>query len=203
MKELENLFEALYSRFVMRDVFGKMVPGATLLVALYVVLIRPDASPDQVIRLITSARTLTWLVLGMMGWITAFGIQRLGEFVGLRYYGCWIPDDKSWYKKVIHFTQVASPEEKRGFERFVVIKETCGNAAFSLVLSGIVLLFIWNNKANIFFPAALLLGGIILFSMHRVHVKRNTWWLESVLELRGEPRSGQPYQPPTNNTEKT
>ncbi len=204
MKELESLFEALYNRFILRDLFGKIVPGLILLVALYVALVRPDTSPAGVITLLTSLSVPMWIVLGSIGWITAFGVQWLGERIKiLRYYGDWIPNDKSWYEKVVRFTQVASPAEKDLFERFVVIKETCGNTAMSLVLSALVLFIPWHNGDTIRLPVVILLGGVVLGFMHRKQVMRNTWWLESILEFRGTPDRGQPYQPPSNKTDKS
>ncbi len=196
MKELGSLFDAFYSHFILRDVFGKIVPGATLLVALYLAIVQPSPSPTDAIRLLTQARIPTFVLLGAAGWITAFGLQRLGEFVKfLRYYGNWIQNDKSWYAELIRFAQVASPGEKAIFERFVVIKEMCGNAAVSLVLSSVLLLCPWHSGRDANIPVAILIGGVSLGFMHRVHVKRNTWWLESVLEFRGRVEHGQAYQP--------
>jgi len=204
LKELEGLFEAFYSRFILRDVFGKIIPGAILLLSLYIAFIRPDICAVQAIGLLKSLSIATWVILGSISWVMAYGVQRIGELLKiLHYYGCWIQNDKSWFDKIVRFTEVASPAEKSNFERFVVIKETSGNVGMSFLLSAVILFIFWDhNKNNIGVLLALFLSGVILLSMHRIHVKKNTWWLESVLEFRGTPEKGLPYRQQEKKSEK-
>ncbi|MFC1839575.1 hypothetical protein ACFL1N_08345 [Thermodesulfobacteriota bacterium] len=193
MKELEGLFNALFGRFILQEVLGKVIPGAILLFSLYIVFVYPDITTPEILIMLKSLSFSSWFILGSVSWIASYVIQVFGEFPRpfklLMYYGPWIPDDVFWYKKKIRFNEVATVYERSMFQRLTNIKKGCGNNAISLMLSSIILAIFWNNRLrNIELLLTLFIGGVILLFMHRVHAKRSTWWLQNVLKFRGEPR---------------
>lgn len=170
-----------------------------------IAFIHPDLCASQLFSLFESLSIVSWIILGSVSWIVAYGIQGVGEFCkGIRHFGKWIPDDQAWYRKLIRFDEVATPGEKNVFERFVIIKESCGNTAISFIMYAAILTIFWNSRLkNIGLLLSLLIGGIILLSMHKVHARRNTWWLEGVLDFRGEPDKGLPCKSASENTDGT
>jgi hypothetical protein len=136
MDKGENIIDAIYSRFVLRDALGKMVPGSILLAT----IIGSNIPWPPNIDLIKAVPVWAWLGFFGISWIVAFGLQSLGEKVKLIQYLPKCTDVDTWYSKYMQFRMNAKTEGLREHERMVVIMEACGNAAIALGASFVFLL---------------------------------------------------------------
>ena len=84
----ENLVDALYSRFLLRDFFGKIVPGLLLLFTLGIVFVSPeDCAPGTCRDIIMALPLGVWVAIFGAAWIAAIAVQSFGEWAKLfRYY---------------------------------------------------------------------------------------------------------------------
>lgn len=138
MSEAENIFNAFYSKFVLRDFFGKIIPGSIILLSVAIAL----TSLSNTLTFIIRMSGWMWLFATGFSWISGFAVQSLGEGWLIRYY----PRNKrltrqQFYEILIRFDQrsVSSPIERQQVERIVVIKEACGNSYVALGISLLIL----------------------------------------------------------------
>lgn len=193
-----TVLDALYNRLLLRDICAKVVPGAFLLLTIFAVAANRASSPADVLQLLTHASAGIWLVLVPAGWLTAFGMQSLGEiarwplrgttkFQFIRYFPSRLTE-REWHRGLLKFGNVASASEKQTFERFVVIKEATGNMSLCLLLVLPLLVresceghHSWN------LPLATMAAALPLFRrMHGVHVERQQMHVEVTLDLHDE-----------------
>ncbi len=165
METAGHLLDALYNRLLLRDIFGRVVPGFAVLSALALFFNLPNSIPE----LTNSLNFGQWLLLVAAAWICAFTVQRFGEMnlwpTGrLIFYsppfrspkasraqsGKVVPappdvwkvlrdDPLWWYKLVIPFRTAAADtkesEHLLQLERVIVIKEACGNTYVALIVA--------------------------------------------------------------------
>ena len=222
MGDLKSLFDALYSRFLLRDLFGKTIPGLMLLFFAGTV----SADAESALNFFSKLTFFSWLVVIGVGWITGFAIQSAGEWFKLiLYYPKNISDiihpsrclaksifnevpreefvlsefekcikqvgkksnvqmkeyifknDQSWYQFQTKYNEAVECDDaaKQNRERIIVIKETCGNAYLSLLISLIFILFIWLKvdwSTFLVLTFLALFGIVLLCRMHFIHVFR-------------------------------
>ncbi len=129
--ELANLFDALYYRFILRDFFGKIVPGLILLLAI-ASLITSTTNFEIIFEHLERFSSWMWVMILGGAWVIGFAIQSFGEWIG------WIIYDteneekkektkeekekklKEYYKLSMELYQ-KSKIEWQNFERFRVI----------------------------------------------------------------------------------
>lgn len=147
MSDLKGLFENLYSRFILRDVLGKALPGTLVLLAVALWW----APPGSVIEWFAGDHSWGfWLFFFSSAWLLGLAIQFFAEY--FRFLEYFPPGLRSLEKKCVDqynseffvavrdFLKAPSNEEHSNRnERFEVIKESCGNASASLVLAAGVL----------------------------------------------------------------
>ncbi len=80
--DLKELFDAFYERFVLRDLFGKIVPGLIVLLTIGSV----SNGTVHFMGLINSLSVGAWIALIGMAWLQGFAVQSLGEFLHLIIY---------------------------------------------------------------------------------------------------------------------
>ena len=197
----ENLVDALYSRFLLRDVFGKIIPGLALLLTLGIVLISPDdCKPETCRDIIMRLPFGVWIAIFGAAWIVAFAVQSIGEWTKLiRYYPKTYKEDQEWYRLTARFrTHDDYNIHNQQYERIVVIKEACGNAYVSLLLSAAIWLLdrLWVNWDTLqvsvqtgfeelidHIVIVIVVVGVIVFlrRMHFKHVERGADFLQSVV----------------------
>ncbi len=178
MAEGDSMFEALYNRLILRDLFGKMVPGAIALAT----LLHPYVT-DLPIQAASLDSWLGFLVVGLIAgasWLTGFAVQAFGEHSGLLRYFPKALDKVRWrkvkfadldgneiavadasttveqrYQEFIddYGRAAKQPAQVQQVERFVVIKEACGNGYLALSLGISLLTVRW-----------LVDGGLALYS---------------------------------------
>lgn len=201
MKELASLFDAFYSRFILRDLFGKIGPGLMVLAACAAFLTSYGAVTDYVPKM----NFWAWGAISIMSWLTGFAVQEIGERLRIVRHWPRTPfgnEVDRWYRFVLEFDEVATPAQKQVDERFAVILEACGNGCVALGWAMLLLL------ANGFVEAHLcgksiaswleggwpvlpiLVSGIAalvgLAGMHRRTVTREYEWMKAVMERRRE-----------------
>jgi hypothetical protein len=230
-----GLAEALYSRFLLRDVFGKIVPGTLLLLS----LVHPYFPMWSGLK---EWPWPVWLFLIGLSWLLGFAVQAFGEKTHIiRHYpkvlekigwreirahdpqlmdlnGKRIPGEyqilhgeKNWADFCHDFNEVASkdftlPER---VERFIVIKEACGNGFVAMILGlSKVLVYLTIKSSVICYLSEIrqdlqmlkhigllaLVGLVVvaLFFMHRIHVSREFCYMITALWRLSPPDSEKP-----------
>jgi hypothetical protein len=86
MSDLGTVLNLLYERLLLRDLFAKVLPGWIVLLALGIALSRFPCDANSIIELVSKFTLGTWVVAIGLGWIAGFGVQSLGELLGLILY---------------------------------------------------------------------------------------------------------------------
>ncbi len=184
LNEINSIVDKLYEKFLLRDVFAKIVPGTLLLFScIYSSSLNYKATMDIM--------KVSWIIMIGLAWTLGFVVQGVGELLRIiKYYTKDYTTKEQWYEAYIKFKESATREEKSNCERFVVIKEATGNLAMSLLISLIMinLSFYFNNYtlseisgvSIIFSSVVTLILVAVLIYMHRVHVTRQCSFIETV-----------------------
>jgi len=198
MEALAAVFKELYTSFLLRDFAGKIVPGCFLLVSYSALFLQPR----EIIKGITGKVSLVsvFLVAGL-AWTVVLGLQSLAELVGIwQYYPSAAGAEMAIQSKdIAQFLQIACPNDRQQYERFVVIKEATGN----LFIAGLLSVPAWawwlntqlssdetkkevwgSPRINIRTGIVFCFGGIILtglFLMNHQHVQKQYEFAKQVL----------------------
>ena len=175
----KEIFESFYDKLLLRDLFGKVVPGVLLILAILIAAFGPSGVDIAMSKMTFSL----WIILGGFSWLTGFALQYLGEAAKLlrkNPYGNCNPRQTrdSFYPIWAVFQKRATKFEKIHAERLNIIKEACGNAAVSLIAgASVVSLSFWWHGNLLSFPEIplLVLISILAFCfwrMHVIHVER-------------------------------
>ena len=73
--ELASLFDSFYSRFVLRDLFGKITPGAIFLIILFLSII----SPTDALASIKYFNVWILIIFIAISWLIGIAIQSVGD----------------------------------------------------------------------------------------------------------------------------
>jgi hypothetical protein len=193
----ENWFDALYTRFLLRDVFAKIAPGFLLLMSVLASLAGSVSTqagtqtPSATDWSIPNLPTATWIGFLALSWILGFAIQSFGEFIRLiRYYPANMTEI-AWRTLSSRFREHARYEvHRQQYERLVVIKEACGNTCASLLVTSlwVLVIFLVNGKltwdslmSNLHFVVLDVVLFALLLRMHYVHVQRQHTLVLSVI----------------------
>ena len=194
--ELVTLFDAFYSKFVLRDFLAKIVPGSMLVSAIAISL----TSFPFFLNYVSLMSYWFWIAGFGIAWIATFAVQSFAEkYNFIQYYPVMEGlDQKGFYEKQIKFNQISSISEKQQVERFVVIKEACGNSYVTLSISllllmtdgildtirneGLILPWIQNELFQIHVLIVLIGAIYFLRKMHFIHVIRQYEYLLQVIE---------------------
>lgn len=165
MSEIKSVFELLYSRLLLRDFFGKIIPGFIVLFVGTFVLFLPNNKISDILNF----SFWGWLLFIGVAWITGFVIQSLGYLTHIISYEyrerVFKPRLHSWRRSFLYrmtpsnchvidksfriaqikekllFDKFAGDVEKQQFERTVVIKEATGNGAIAFLICWLLLSF--------------------------------------------------------------
>jgi hypothetical protein len=188
MENLKNLFDSFYDHFVLRDFFGKIVPGFVLLSTVLICLF----SWINLYSNINTIPILAWIVIFGFAWIIGFSIQSIGEvFKLIRYYPKNFTNDQKYYEFYVDFFDSAKDVEKTRAERLMIIRDACGNAfiAFSISLIIIFVCLIFGliqlkNLQTIFVLVLIIpLLSYFLYKMHHIHVQRLYDFMKACLDF--------------------
>jgi hypothetical protein len=193
MSDLRDLFDAFYSRLILRDVFGKIVPGSIIIFAVGASL----SSISDAANYLNSMPFWFWLFFLGASWITAFSVQAFAEKTRMiRYYSKHFAADRDFYIRRNRFDNHASvgPIERQQLERLVVIKEACGNSYVSVIIAALILIlnglvdgvtfaqYCEEFKKSWHLVLLIILGIIFLAVMHFIHVGRQDTYMNTILE---------------------
>lgn len=138
MNELKNIFDSLYTRFVLRDFFAKIVPGAFCLLTFAVFF----ESPSTTLSYLSSLSFWYWLLIIGLAWLLGIVLQNFGHLVHIIEYDPPQEEREDYYiNRRLPFGKIATDEEKQRYERFVVLKEASGNGAIALAISCAIIIF--------------------------------------------------------------
>jgi hypothetical protein len=205
MESLPALFSDLYTKFLLRDFVGKIVPGSILLFSLVAMFV----GPRDALAKVTKAPTVVLIVLAGFVWTVTLGVQSLSERLGIWAYfpsqveGA-IQTEQDFGKstmRIVEFQWCATDGEKLQYERFVVIKEACGNLFVEVLLSVPCWLLLaakpymkslkalrWQRVLSwsiLFVISTSVIYG--LGRMHWQHVQRQWMYADSVAMRRSSP----------------
>ena len=212
MSDLGNIFNSFYSKLILRDLCGKVVPGSILLLALISSFIKQGHLD------LTSLPLAVWILGFGFAWITGFAVQALGEKTGLiRYYprilnhkawtivareqlsaselskkgGSEDEGQKNWMEFYYKFSSIADDGAIQQRERLVVIKEACGNTFVALLLTEVKLgldvvlngWFSWELwRPHLAAVAIVVCMTVLLSVMHRLHVNRQFVYMMEIVK---------------------
>jgi hypothetical protein len=180
---MQGFFDAIYSKFILRDLFSKIVPGAIFLCTalllfdgnLSCILLHGDFSPA------------VWAILYGIAWILGLALQSLGEVLGLLKFHIYGTDQK-YRSRRIRAHRLATERESHELERYLVIKETTGISSIALFLFAAVrFVSLYYVHPGPFWPTAIpsilvVLTASLLYWMHRHMVKVECEFMENVIE---------------------
>jgi hypothetical protein len=186
---LPGLFDALYSRLLLRDFFGKVIPGAIVIFSMCLA----TWPWTYIQKFIQDLSFISGLILIGLSWILAFALQGVGEVTHLlRYHIC--KTSKDFYGKRNRFHMRTNARQHQQLERLEVIREACGNGYIALSLSGLFLILngLARDGYRIVFTVivghwpVIVFGGILvifLAVMHFFHVRRQDEYMNVFLEV--------------------
>ena len=174
--DLAALFESFYSKFVLRDLFGKIVPGMLLLFGVCLGLL-----DMKTVGLLISDLTFgVWIVTAGFSWLLGFVVQYVGEGARLlRTHPKGVGKTRNeFHPDLAMFHDNSSSREAIHAERLNIIKEACGNGAVSLGIATLVYpAGAWISNICIpvkaYLPLFLIAASAVcLWRMHIEHVER-------------------------------
>lgn len=201
MEAWQAVFRNLYTGFLLRDFAGKIVPGVFLLFSISSLYYQPKRILEFLIK---DLPTFTLIFVAGLAWTLTLGTQSLAEATGIwRYF----PEGQTFDQNTLQideFQSKASEDQKQQYERFVVIKEACGNLFVAGLLSvpAWLLVFLRHRshasgsqrkfigeenikKTSLVLGAIyilILMGGLHL--MHQQHVHRQAQYAHDLSEKR-------------------
>lgn len=179
MSDIGDAIQSLYNKFIMRDVLSFVIPGAVVVGSLL------DLSQmSHILKLFHSNSIPFILYFPIFGifYMVGFAVQCLGAEIlhVIKFHRM------TWEE---HFRRLARlPQNDREamsqHERFVVLKQMCGNGALSMFIAGVLLAIkLW---IPCLFPVALFIIVVLLiislYMGHRAHVERQELWEDVILE---------------------
>ena len=188
--DFDKLYDALYNRFILKDFFGKIIPGFIFFSAVVVSF----KSLDYFLGIIASIslRDDFLLLFGIIGisWIIALAIQTFGETTKLIRHFPESEDINSFHNKLISLNQYVPLIERQNYERFRLTLETSGYTYVSLLISLILLTIdhiIDNNGFSnisineIYFFVITIIFILLLRKMHFSFVNQSHQYLLKLL----------------------
>lgn len=192
MSDLRDIFDAFYSRLILRDVFAKIVPGSIVIFAIVASL----SSISDTAKYLESMPSWFWLFFLGASWVVAFSVQAFAERARLiRYFSRRFNSNEEFYIRRYQFdTVVNSSIERQQLERLVVIKEACGNSYVSIIVAMLILIsksLVDGITLADYFRALKESWHLVLFitfvtsflaEMHFIHVERQDIYMITILE---------------------
>ncbi len=204
-----EIVKYLYTEFILRDVFGKVIPGLVLLVS--GMAIASGQSPSMVVEQVPNWTTPALLFAVGAAWIAAFTGQealrltsdataRIAKQIGFGAGFAKLDYIETDVRFLIAAARVQSDDKERteaqlealrkNSERHVIIKEATGNACVALLVFLAVSLFAAPPKGpwNYAYAAVLAAAVLLLWTRHRYMREREDSIRDAILELGRNPR---------------
>ena len=171
--------DRLYERLI-RDLFGRSVPGLLLLLALAVSI----SSFGDVALALERATFWMWIIGLGAGWLTAFALLEVGRRFNLALLSPEAITDEQYWAAEERFRSTASRRQHADYDRLVTIRDAMAVSSVSLFLTLLVLGidFLvnahlqespWAEIRNLATAVIVLTGTAIALQLtHRVYVRR-------------------------------
>ncbi len=196
MEGLRGLFDALYTRFLLRDVLAKATPGAFVLGSLATCFLSVRELFEEISRL----SLLAGVVLYCASYLVGLVLQSIGmhEWGKARFTLIKIPMHGSEVDRCewsLHVQRNSTRMQRARNERAVVLKELMGIGTISLWLSGPLILLAgvrrlhphgacdwnWNGVLFVFIGIAMMIAGCLTRGMNKWLFEQERQWKRTVI----------------------
>ena len=167
MDKAQDFFSLFYTRFVLRDVMGKVIPGLVAILG----TISAATNTSWTWNHLRDLKPFEVLFLIGLAWNTTLFLQSAGDATGVESFTANETESKdsfslkAFWKRLFHkpasqndkfikeqkdlneFQAIASEEEKAIYERTVVIKESAGNTGLAILLCSAALFVQYVGEA--------------------------------------------------------
>lgn len=162
---LGSFFNAFYSRFVLRDFLGKIIPGFILATSIGLT----QRSLWGMANIFSRSGFMEWVIILSMAWVLGFFIQGLGLWLRV---GKWrlcrdLPaeyegKEDQYFERMIRL-RVKSAHTRRYMERLLAARDASGNSATSIFLSALLFLIarLINLTPIAYYPDVDFWGGFV------------------------------------------
>ncbi|NOV29603.1 hypothetical protein [Methylomonas sp. ZR1] len=140
MADIDNVKEitdSLYSSFVARDFFAKVLPGGVVFSALIFSIFYGNPDFEQLQKI----PSFLWLFVYGYCWILGFFVQGFGERINVVRASPKNVSNSEYHEGVsVFFVSTRNHADRLQRERFVVIKEATGNMAVAISIGLLIVL---------------------------------------------------------------
>ena len=180
MSEISDGIQYLYSKFIMRDLLSFVTHGAIVVGSL--LLLHWELS--WILDFLKSIPFVLYIPIFGILYMVGFAVQCLGAEIihVIKFHRS--KTDKEHFMLLAKLQTIDREKAMSTHERFVVLKQMCGNGAFAIFIAGVLLAIkLWISYLS---PWALgimvVLLIISLYWGHLVHVRRQEEWEVAILE---------------------
>lgn len=176
--EPRALLDGLYDKLILRDLFGKVVPGSVFMFGAAAGLVGIAAASTALKELSSIA---AFVLLGF-AWLVSFALQGFGELTRLiqpfpPHRTTGEPSRETFRPIWQRFHETAAPHERTHSERLNIIKEACGNGAVSVLcaMASVAAGVGMRNESFAAHGPIFVLGSavfLLLWRMHLEHLRR-------------------------------
>ena len=205
MEAVRDIISALYDKFLLRDVFGKMMPGFIIILSILAMTNNPPVSPICMIEKLAHAWTLgVFLIVLGVSWIIGFVPQQVLRIRCLVRHRLVVSSETRSGKFIKIYSAFSFNDSKEKImkqlmtqrERHAVINEATGNLAISLVPFIIALIIpmivsnlkygiVWSDIVSDIIACILTIFIIVfLFKRHRYSRNRQHNIEDKIIQLR-------------------
>ena len=180
MSEIGDGIQYLYSKFIMRDLISFVTPGA-IIVGSSLLL---HWELNWLLELFKSIPFIFYIPIFGILYMVGFAVQCLGaEILHIIKFGN--KTEEEYYMFLVKSKEFDSEKNMSQHERFVVLKQMCGNGALAIFIASVLLAIkLW---IPLYYPWVLgimiVLLIISLYKGHLVHVQRQETWEDVISKL--------------------
>ncbi len=187
--DAKELFDSFYEKLVLRDLFGKIVPGFLFMCGVIFGVLGVDVLTKFMSNMTT---TVSVIAIGF-SWILGCALQYFGEFCHLlKTHPPEFPTRQDFYPYWARFynAKTATERERVQAERLNVIKEACGNTAVAIASVCLIspICQLARGALTLYPTAPLLVLGLgasyCFWQMHLIHVTRYGEFLKNTVDFR-------------------
>lgn len=186
--DLKGLFDSFYEKLVLRDLFGKIVPGYLFMSGIIFGVFGLNVLTESMSNMTTTVSVIT---VGF-SWILGCALQYFGEICQLlKTHPPQFPTRKDFYPywARFHMVKTLGERERVQAERLNVIKEACGNTAVAVALVCLIspICQLARGTLSLYPTVPLIVLGLgtsyCFWQMHLIHVKRYGEFLENTVDF--------------------
>lgn len=188
MSDVGEVVTSLYDKLILRDFLAKVLPGIIVMLAIYVAWFSTALSPATTIMHLSQASVGLWVIVVGLGWFAGMAVQATGEAIRVIRPFSRKTASSDFIKDLVA-VQNSIPRLQQGYERYVIIKEACGNASLSILVAVIfITLRAWYGQplSAGWLTLVAILAAAALLRMHWVHLERQREWTTAALARQPE-----------------